>query len=91
MEDEHSFQEFLADNYSDENNLIPATRGSSGIDKRKLRQLRIEYIFGKNADGTYNLYKSKEEADANMKEIDIKVWDIDSRTGENYKNIKINS
>lgn len=87
MEDEHSFQEFLADNYSDENNLIPATRGSSGIDKRKLRQLRLEYIFGKNADGTYNLYKSKEEADANMKEIDIKVWDFDTKTGEKVTKI----
>ncbi len=80
--EENSFQEFLAQNYSDED-LISATRGgSSGIDKRRLREMRLEYIFGKNSDGSYKFYRTKEEADANMVEIDIKVWDIDSRTGE---------
>lgn len=84
LEDEgNSFQEFLAENYADEGYLIPATRGgSSGIDKRKLRELRLEYIFGKNSDGTYKFYKTKEEADANMVDIDIKVWDFDPNTGE---------
>ena len=81
--EENSFEEFLAQNYSDENYLTPATRGgSSGIDKRRLREMKLEYIFGKNSDGSYKFYKSKEEADANMVEIDIKVWDIDSSTGQ---------
>ena len=44
--------------------------------------MRLEYIFGKNSDGTYKFYKTKEEADANMVDIDIKVWDFDPNTGE---------
>ncbi|MDQ2084855.1 S-layer homology domain-containing protein [Herbivorax sp. ANBcel31] len=82
----NSFDSFLAQNYSDsdEDYLMPATRGgsSSRFDERKLREMRLEYIFGKNDDGTYNTYSTKEEADAHMVKIDIKVWDFDSSTGE---------
>lgn len=81
---EDHLEEVVAQEPVNDDYLAIATRGDSvsGIDKRRLREMRLQYIFGKNSDGTYNTYKTKEEAEVNMVEIDIKVWDFDSYTGE---------
>ncbi|TYQ15376.1 UNVERIFIED_CONTAM: S-layer family protein [Acetivibrio alkalicellulosi] len=85
-------QDDLVTNHVDENPVLEntssqdflATRGGSSprLDARLLRELRLEYIFGKNSNGSYNTYKTKAEADANMVEIEITVWDFKPGTSE---------
>lgn len=49
------------------------------------KEEKMEYIFGKNGSP----YKTYEEAKAHMKEVEVKVWKYDEKTGKKYSSTEM--